>query len=79
MQSILFFFMVVIAAWQGIVVLAVVGSVLFSYWFDGRWLILVAVLLDAYFGAFNVIPLYTIGMTIIYAVVEILRPLIRTM
>lgn len=78
-QPILFFIMVGIAAMMGVLPVAVVGTALFCYWFDGRWLIAGAILMDGYFGAFATIPMATIIVTVLYLAIEIMKPLVRTM
>lgn len=72
-----FYILIAISLMQNLLPFTVVLGVTFSMYFGAVWLIPLAVLTDAYFGAFGSIPVFSLIAITWYGTFEFLRPYLR--
>ena len=51
---------------------------LYAWYYDGWWIVIVAVLIDGYYGAFSAVPILSMATLALVIVVTMIRPLIYT-
>jgi hypothetical protein len=77
LYTLLFLCLVATAIMQNLLLLALVFSLLFTWWFGAFWLVPLAILIDGHFGAFGAMPLYSVLALLWFMVSELLRPVVR--
>jgi hypothetical protein len=72
--NIILFFCIAIMVLQNHLIIAGILALLFTFRCGAVWLLLLAFLIDGYFGAFSSMPVFSLGMLVWYVVSEIIRP-----
>ncbi len=69
--------LIALFAVQNQLLLAVFLVLLFTYYLNAVWLIPLAFLIDGYFGAFFIVPVFSIFSVVWYVASEFLKPRLR--
>ncbi len=77
-NALFMYVLVVLASMLGFFYIAIPAAILFSYWFDGRWLVVTGVLLDAYYGAFAHVPWFSLVSLGVYLAMVVISPRLRS-
>jgi hypothetical protein len=75
----LLIFLIAIAVFQNLLWLAAIYALLFTWWYGAVWLVVLALLIDGYFGSFASIPIFSLIALLWFTVSELGRPAMRIM
>lgn len=71
---IILYILILMMVIQNQLLIAAGAALIFTYYKNAVWLIVLGFFIDAYFGAFAELPMFTIVSILFYILVEFIRP-----